>query len=176
VLNQIVQIAFSAWGLVLVCVLFIGLPFGWAQTCAAWHRAHGVSRKEAYFRAVAVPALLLLGGYFLVPTHANRTWVFWLLVAGTVAALVGVRWECRRYPEPPRLHRWWSEGDFPEGLDMCSHPVYECWKCGVTKAGFWQYEASVQDKKKQDHAFAWMPICEACAQKARQTPSGPSSE
>jgi hypothetical protein len=176
-LNHILQAVFEICGLVVFGLMLIGLPFGWGTTCAAWHRAHGVSRKETSCRAAAVPALVLLGGYFLVPTVGNRVWIFWLLVISTVAALAGVRWECHRYPDPPRLYRWWSEKDFLElpftgpGVNL---PAYECWKCGKSKLGFWLHEVTIQDKYKKNHAFAWMPVCEECVLSASESLYGPS--
>ena len=161
-LSQILLIVLGMIGVVFFCAI----PICWGRDCAAWQRAYGVSWREAYLRAVTVPAILLLTGFFLVPTADNRTWIFWLLVAGSAAAVVGVRWECHRYPEPPRVLRFWSEDDFPDGLPLDGYPCYECWKCSETKVGFWHYEATIQDKKKQEHAFAWMPVCDTCAQKA----------
>jgi hypothetical protein len=125
-----------------------------------------VSRADAYVRSVTPVSILLLAGYMLVPTEDNRIVDFWLLVIGNVSALVGVRWDLSSHPEPPRLYRWWSDGEF-------SGHVYECWKCGKTKSGPWNYDATVQDKHRQEYAFAWLPVCDECAETARATVSGP---
>jgi hypothetical protein len=87
-------------------------------------------------------------------------------VTGNAAAFAGVRWECRRHQEPPRLGRWWSEEEYPSY-------VFECWKCGKTKSGPWIYESTLQDRDKQEYAFAWMPVCEKCGLEAKAVPSGP---
>jgi hypothetical protein len=161
----IVQVLLGIVGVVVSGLIFVGLPFEWGQKCAQWHRAHGVSRSDAYVRAITPVSILLLACYMLVPEAENRIIVFWLLVIGDVAAIVGVRWDLRFHREPPKLS-WRLSGESP-------WDVYKCWKCGKTKSCPWNYEATVQDTLRHEYVFGWFEVCDDCAETARATPSGP---
>jgi hypothetical protein len=166
VLNQSVEILGYVGIAILSSPLTVGIPFGWGRKCAAWQRGCGVSSAETHWRAVSVPLLILLGMWFVYPGAHNHGLIFWLIILTTAASLAGLRRERRRHPEPSRTYRWSSEDDFVEPGIIFGYPVFDCWKCGAKRSGSWNYEATIQDKGKQEYAFAWMPICDECAEKA----------
>jgi hypothetical protein len=132
----------------------------WGVDCAAWSRSVGSSRGAAFWRCFSLPVAFLLGYALLAELDKTRTIV--LLLLSAIATSIGTRWGRRKHPEPtvarPRV------GDYSSDVPW-NYSGYSCWKCGRFGAGEWPYEATLQDRERKNHAFAWHPICDSCISK-----------
>ena len=72
---------------------------GWGYDSAAWARRRRLEKGAAFFRALSVPALLPLVGYFYNPA-LGRHGTFYAIVLMLFSAWAGVRLQLKSAPWP----------------------------------------------------------------------------